>query len=757
MSDISIPGITEGKYKTDKIVAGLVKIEEIKLEQMQEDRERFELKRDVWQSINILTNRLETVSRTLYNTESPFRQKFSLSSNKDVLQVENTLHAENGKYIVRVLQLAQADNLRSDELPRDFEVPSGNYTFGAGEENRSFEFRGGSLKQFVVAAKRKMHGLVQFDLLNSGSNSSILVLRSLESGTENRLRFADEGKKLALDIGLIIDAESLRLNLLQEKMILPFNELQDYRLTENELRIKPGQELSIRLGKGYTVRPGSVMRYEIRAPQEEPKLPPISDTPDNKTSEKENVPEEQKTQGADAPRTSPIKLQNARGSSREAAAQIPLPPGAELDNIRIESAGSQDAFRGLEPEDTKGEPGDQPENLQNPSQDSQVSDKTLPAKSNTPQKSDASNFDLLNPTANFYLSAQGRRVAAGQKQGEVQASREFHEEILSLSSGINGGLRSIDEVIIRNPNPDRDILVRDLRFEDTRIQDDYFPANPISEAQNAKISYLGVPVERPSNEIDDLLPGLNLELRQESPNEEILIRTQPDYDAIVERVVEFINAYNDLVTQLNVVGTGNEEIIREKTSFTDKQKAEALKVLGLMRGESNIRNFKNQLDKRISAGYPTELGIRGFSKYIGISTNLKGYRQGGVDRSKLRGYLEMDTEIFRKAVEENFEMVKNIFGRDNDGDFIIDSGVALELQKIGNYYTRSGGMIPYQVQNLKQNLDENEKQISEYKDYLKDYEADLRVKYGQMEGALNQFEQQKQSLQNFNNSMNGGR
>ena len=420
-----------------------------------------------------------------------------------------------------------------------------------------------------------------------------------------------------------------------------------------------------------------------------------------------------------------------------------MPPAAELDNIRIESAGSQDAFRGVEPGSLESAEAADPQSSASSLQ------KDSPGETPT---------DWLKPTANFYLAGQGQRIAAGQKQGEVQASREFHEEILSLAAGTGGRLNRIDEVMIRNPNPDRDILVRDLRFEDAGIEGDYLAANPLSRAQNAKISYLGVSVERPGNDVDDLLPGLTLQLRKESPNEDIVIRVQPDYDAIVEKVVELINAYNDLVTQLNVVGSRNEELIREKTSFTDKQKEEARKVLGLMSGENNIKTFKNQLSRQISAGYPTEQGIRGLSRYIGISTNLRGgYREGGVDRSKLRGYLEMDTEIFRQAVESDFEMVKNIFGRDNDGDFIIDSGVALELQKIGNYYTRSGGMIPYQVQNLKQSIDQNEKEISEYKDYLKDYEADLRIKYAQMEGALNKFEQQRQSLENFNNSMNGNR
>ncbi len=757
MSDISIPGITDSKYKTDKIIAGLVKAKEIQLDRMEEDRDKLELKRDVWQSINILTNRLENAAQNLFNVDSPFRQKFSLSSNESVLSVTNSRQAENGEYTVRVLQVADKDSLRSDEITNDFQVPGGKYTFGSGEDAKSFSFKGGTLRQFVTTANRQLHNLAQFDLINSRGQKQVLVLRSVNSGVKHRLRFADQGKQLAENIGLILDAGSLRVDLLHESLISPFNELSDYKFSEskNEVSVGPGQELRISLPNSYTVRSGSVMRYDIQSPRGD--LPPISNTPDNT----EGPP---KTYGAETESavSKALSVQDGEGlensgysrfSSRDAG-EIPPPPSAEFDDIRIDSAGSDTAFIGIDP----GVETREQEETWIEAETVQALQKAAEAQAAAQQVRQAqqvqqfkqSDQDLLNPTANFFLVQNGLRVSGGPKNGEVQASAVPHEEILALRS-INN-LHSIQEVIIRNPNPDREIVVRNLRFEDAEIKDDYLPKHPISVAQNAQISYLGVETQRADNSVDDLLPGLTLNLKKAKPDEDIIIRTEPDYDTIIEKVTEFVASYNELLTQLNVVYSGDDAVIREKTSFTEKQEEEARRVLGLMRGDSNINNLKYRLVQSVSDGYPTEQGTRVLAD-IGISTNLSGF-QSGLDQSKLRGYLEFDTDVLRDAMTGNFAMVQDLFGRDNDGDYAVDSGSALEVQRISQSYTRVNGPIPYQVQDLERSIENSEDQIANYKDYLVDYEDGLKRKYGRMEGALNQMEQQQQALRNFSEAMN---
>ena len=757
MSDINIPGITKSKYQTDKIIAGLVKTKQIELDRMQASRDDLELKRKVWQSINILTMKLEDNVRNLYNVDSPFRQKLSTSSDKSVLTVTSNRQAESGEHIVRVLQTAKADSLHSDEIANDYQVSNGNYTFGTGKETKSFTFNGGTLQQFVAVANRQLNGIAHFDVVNSRGQKQVLVFESAKSGLENHLTFDDQGKELALDIGLILDANSLHVDLLQESLISPFNELSNYSFSasKNEVSIDPGQELRISLPNSYTVRSGSVMRYDILAPSD--KLPPISNTPDNPifSGDVGGGPAPQPEQPEQA--QLPEDVKNRPRPSGDAS-EMP-PPSAAMDNNSMDNTGRDEAVTDI---DSGVVPANQGKDSQeralvtNDPKDFQEGQDNSAQTSNsktTDRQDDPirpSNPDLLKSTANFYFVQQGRRIAAGRREGEVQAIGMAHEEILSLHS--IDGLRNIDEVVIRNPNPGRKIIIRNLRFENAGIKTDYLATHPISTAQNAIISYLGVEMERPSNNVDDLLPGLSLNLKQAKPEEEILIRTEPAYEAITQRVADFVNSYNDLMTQLNIVGTNNEIVIREKTAFTDKQREEAREVLGLLQSDSNVANLKYRLTSSVADGYPTGLGTQTLSD-VGISTNLSGL-QGSIYQNKLRGYLEFDTEIFQNAMEENFEMVKDIFGRDNDGDYTVDSGSALEIQRISNGYTQAGGPIPHKVKDLERNIDDSERRISDYKNYLLDYEDELKLKYGRMEGTLNQLERQQQSLKNFSDSMN---
>jgi len=57
MSDISIPGLTSGKYKSSEIVKGLVEAESTRLESMETTLESLEEEQKHWQEINRRTGR----------------------------------------------------------------------------------------------------------------------------------------------------------------------------------------------------------------------------------------------------------------------------------------------------------------------------------------------------------------------------------------------------------------------------------------------------------------------------------------------------------------------------------------------------------------------------------------------------------------------------------------------------------------------------------------------------------------------------
>ena len=137
---------------------------------------------------------------------------------------------------------------------------------------------------------------------------------------------------------------------------------------------------------------------------------------------------------------------------------------------------------------------------------------------------------------------------------------------------------------------------------------------------------------------------------------------------------------------------------------------------------------------------------------LGIATNSSSY--SGYTPSKLRGYLEIDEKKLDSALSENLEDVKNLFGFDSDGDLIIDSGIALNMDKKLTAYVQSGGIFALKTSSLDSRIKSSEQKISKLESQMDRKEAELRNKYGQMEGTLNSLENQSNSISNFTNRNN---
>ena len=108
-------------------------------------------------------------------------------------------------------------------------------------------------------------------------------------------------------------------------------------------------------------------------------------------------------------------------------------------------------------------------------------------------------------------------------------------------------------------------------------------------------------------------------------------------------------------------------------------------------------------------------------------------------------------------LHSEIDAVKDLFGKDTSGDLVIDSGVARSVDEYLTPYTQTGGFVSTRISRIDGQIDSTKDDISDYEDYLDDYEADLKRQYGTMEAMLNQLENSSQDLQNFSNQNNGSR
>ena len=324
----------------------------------------------------------------------------------------------------------------------------------------------------------------------------------------------------------------------------------------------------------------------------------------------------------------------------------------------------------------------------------------------------------------------------------------------------NGELQEVDidlslypdikAIAIKNRNTGTSLEVSTLSASDPDSDLGYGPLHPITVADDAIIKYEGITMTRPSNKIDDVIPEITLNLHDKTEKKPATIKVKPDVEASKDAIIAFVGQYNQAIAELNILSQNKPEIIEELEYLTDDEKEDKKEKLGLFLSEFTLTSLKSSMQNTVSAGYnfSDDATVTMLSQ-IGIGTNASGY-SGGYSQSKLRGYLEIDEKKLDNALENNLDDIKAMFGYDTDGDLIIDSGIAYELdQKIGAY-TQTGGIISLKTSGLDTKIKNSEKKISRLEEQMDEKEAELKYKYGQMEGALNSLESQQNSIKNFN-------
>ncbi|WP_024466949.1 flagellar filament capping protein FliD [Treponema pedis] len=301
---------------------------------------------------------------------------------------------------------------------------------------------------------------------------------------------------------------------------------------------------------------------------------------------------------------------------------------------------------------------------------------------------------------------------------------------------------------VSNNNSGKSIVIEEIRIYNPRAAGEYIPVNAVSSAQDAIINFEGIQIKRDKNDIDDLIPGVTLHAHEPSEKQE-KITVKPDIKTAKDSIIEFVAKYNRLLAQINILTQNQPEVIEELTYLSEAEVEDSQKKLGLMYGDSTLSTLKANLRQTVSMPHKSsdETVLFMFSQ-MGIST--KSEQSGGVDRARLRGYLEIDEKKLDEALNNNMEAVKLFFGFDSDGDILVDSGLAHSVYEQINPYTQRGGILGIKTDSLKVKMDSSKKRIETYDKKLEEKEASLRRKYGIMEGTLKNLNKQSQTIDNFN-------
>jgi flagellar hook-associated protein 2 len=347
------------------------------------------------------------------------------------------------------------------------------------------------------------------------------------------------------------------------------------------------------------------------------------------------------------------------------------------------------------------------------------------------------------PKALYLLDGSNRAISLPP----LEAGAGFRKLTLPLPAYAD----SVIGLGIRNENTDRDIRIRSVRIFDPTETGGFRPRNAVSTAGDAVLSIDGIEVIRPTNAIDDLVPGVTLNLLRPSDTP-VRLDVEPNREAAKEAIIELVGTYNLLLTELNVLGRNEPSIIDEIAfRLSDDEKKTYTERLGIFQGDSTLSQIRSRLQSIMMSAWPTRDGSAVLSSF-GISTDTR--RGGGYDASRLRGYLEIEEKTLDAALRADFRKVRDSFGYDSDGDLLIDSGAAFAIDALMRPYVETGGIISTRTRTIDTQVVRQQRDIENFDRQLASKEAELKRKFGMMEGALGQMESSASAWDNFGKQNN---
>jgi flagellar hook-associated protein 2 len=160
--------------------------------------------------------------------------------------------------------------------------------------------------------------------------------------------------------------------------------------------------------------------------------------------------------------------------------------------------------------------------------------------------------------------------------------------------------------------------------------------------ENAKFSVNGIAIERASNTITDVVEGVSFTLTGETTSPAV-ITVSRDTDAVLERVQEFVDKFNEV-----------KNILNELTEFNPSNTAES----GVLLGDSTVRAVNTQMRQILGQVVPG-LG----------SSSVRSLAEIGISTDRTNGNLSIDEIAFKKQLNDNPDDVVALFadqGRTTD-------------------------------------------------------------------------------------------
>ncbi|EDP6909859.1 flagellar filament capping protein FliD [Campylobacter upsaliensis] len=185
--------------------------------------------------------------------------------------------------------------------------------------------------------------------------------------------------------------------------------------------------------------------------------------------------------------------------------------------------------------------------------------------------------------------------------------------------------------------------------------------NHLKKAQNAEFTMDGIKMVRPSNTITDIGVGLTLTLNKTG---EVNFEVQQDTEAVTKAMEDLVNAYNDLVANLN--------------ASTDFNSETGMK--GTLQGVSEVNSIRSTLISALFDSVPVEGVVKDKNGNDMNATVMLSMQDFGLKISE-SGNLSFIKSDFEKKMKEDISFAEGFFAGITKYKDIDHAGETVEIGK----------------------------------------------------------------------------
>ncbi|EPT3994101.1 flagellar filament capping protein FliD [Campylobacter upsaliensis] len=201
--------------------------------------------------------------------------------------------------------------------------------------------------------------------------------------------------------------------------------------------------------------------------------------------------------------------------------------------------------------------------------------------------------------------------------------------------------------------------------------------NHLKKAQNAEFTMDGIKMVRPSNTITDLAVGLTLTLNKTG---EVNFEVQQDTEAVTKAMEDLVNAYNDLVANLN--------------ASTDFNSETGMK--GTLQGVSEVNSIRSTLISALFDSVPVEGVIKDKNGNNMNATVMLSMQDFGLKISE-SGNLSFIKSDFEKKMKEDISFAEGFFAGITKYKDIDHAGQTVETKDAGKIEDKEFGLGDFKI------------------------------------------------------------